>query len=150
MEDRFERRGGREFGGREDFGGRGSGFGGDRSQRKSFGPIPVKEGDTYDVEIEGIGDKGDGIAKVQGYVIVVPNVKKGDHVKVRVNAVRGKVSFGEVVGEVESKLLEPKGDGEDTEDTKVEEPSDEAGGYAGEDADSDMGDDNMDDNEEEK
>ena len=68
-------------------------------QRNRFGEIPVKEGDTYDVEIEGIGEKGDGIARVNGYVIIVPNVQKGEKVKVKVNAVRGKVSFGEVIGE---------------------------------------------------
>lgn len=68
-------------------------------QRRSFGPVPVKEGDIYDVVIEGIGEKGDGIAKIQGFVIVVPNTKQGQHCKVRVTAVRGKVSFGEVVGD---------------------------------------------------
>ncbi|MDP2666811.1 MAG: TRAM domain-containing protein [Candidatus Diapherotrites archaeon] len=65
--------------------------------RRNFGPVPVKEGDIYDVVIEGIGEKGDGIAKVQGFVIVVPNTQQGQHVKVRVTAVRGKVSFGEVI-----------------------------------------------------
>ena len=84
------------------------------------GPIPVKEGDTYDVEIEGIGEKGDGIAKVQGYVIIVPGVKKGDKVKVRINAVRGKVSFGEVVGDAsassEKADEEPSADMDEEED----------------------------------
>ena len=117
---------------------RGGFGGGDRKPaRKSFGPIPVKEGDIYDVEIEGIGDKGDGIAKVQGYVIVIPNVKKGDHVKVKVNAVRGKVSFGEVVGEgTTAKPAEPEAEG-----GSEEEPAEDAG--------DDM-DDDMDDSEEEK
>ncbi len=63
--------------------------------------VPVKEGEIYDVEIEGMGEKGDGIAKVRGYVIIVPGVKKGDKVKIKVTAVRGRVSFGEVVGEAE-------------------------------------------------
>ncbi len=137
MEDRFDRsgRGNRDFGD-----GRG-GFGdGERPARKSFGPIPVKEGDVYDVEIEGIGDKGDGIAKVQGYVIVVPNVKKGDHVKVKVNAVRGKVSFGEVVGEAAAKP-EEEAPAEGGDEEAKEEPSDD-------EADDEMGD--MNDSEEEK
>lgn len=71
-------------------------------KRRSFGPVPVKEGDVYDVTIEGIGEKGDGIAKVQGFVIVVPKTQQGQRVKVRVTAVRGKVSFGEVIGEGEA------------------------------------------------
>ena len=61
------------------------------------GNIPVKEGEIYDVVIEGIGEKGDGIARVEGYVIVVPGVQKGDSVAVKVTAIRGRVSFGEVV-----------------------------------------------------
>ena len=96
--------------------------------RGSRGPIPVKEGDTYDVEIEGIGEKGDGIAKINGYVIIVPNVKKGDQVKVRVNAVRGKVSFGEVIGEATSASAaeeEPKEDGDDMGEDSMDEDLDE-------------------------
>lgn len=65
--------------------------------------IPVKEGEIYDVEIEGVGEKGDGIGKVKGYVVIVPGTQKGDKVKVKVTAVRGRVSFGEVVGKGEAK-----------------------------------------------
>src|SRR3989338_7983565 len=106
---------------------------GNRGNSK-FGQIPVKEGEIYDVEIEGIGEKGDGIAKIKGYVIIVPNVKKGDKVKVKVNAVRGKVSFGEVIGEASGADEEQKEENqegeeesEDTEesDEEVEEESDE-------------------------
>jgi predicted RNA-binding protein with TRAM domain len=72
----------------------------DNKRRSSnFGPVPVKEGETYDVTIEGIGEKGDGIAKIQGFVIVVPKTQQGQRVKVKITAVRGKVSFAEVVGE---------------------------------------------------
>lgn len=70
--------------------------------KSRYGPIPVKEGDEYDVTIEGIGEKGDGIAKVQGYVIIVPGVQKGDNVKIKIKAVRGKVSFGEVISKKEN------------------------------------------------
>ena len=115
MEEGYEERnmGNREFGQR--------GFQ-RKPMRKAFGPIPVKEGDTYDVEIEGIGDKGDGIAKVQGYVIVVPNVKKGDRVKVKVNAVRGRVSFGEAIGPAEAPAGSetPKEEGSDLGDVEGE------------------------------
>lgn len=82
-------------------------------------PIPVKEGDTYEVTIENIGEKGDGIAKVEGYVIIVPGAKKGEKVKVKVNAVRGKVSFGEII----ERLGESKASDEEQEDE--EESSDE-------------------------
>jgi len=60
-------------------------------------PVPVKEGEEHEVVIESIGKKGDGIAKVDGFVVIVPNTKKGDKVKVLISAVRGAVSFGKVV-----------------------------------------------------
>ena len=65
-------------------------------ERKSFAPIRV--GEELDVKIEAVGAKGDGIAKVKGFVIFVPNTKQGDEVKVKVTKVLRKVSFGEVVG----------------------------------------------------
>ena len=90
-----------------------------QENRKSrFGAIPVQEGQEYDVEIEGIGEKGDGIAKINGYVVIVPNVQKGDRVKVKVNAVRGKVSFAEVIGEATS---EPETDAPQEESQESEE-----------------------------
>lgn len=98
---------------------------GNRRSGSRFGQIPVKEGDEYDVEIEGIGEKGDGIAKVQGYVIIVPNVSKGDKVKVRINAVRGKVSFGEVIGESDSTESEEDTDSEEDSSEETEEDSDD-------------------------
>jgi predicted RNA-binding protein with TRAM domain len=76
-------------------------------RRQGFGPVPVREGETYDVTIEGIGEKGDGIAKIQGFVIVVPKTQQGQRVKVKITAVRGKVSFGEVVGEATTPAEEP-------------------------------------------
>ena len=81
------------------------------------------KGEIYDVEIEGIGEKGDGIAKIKGYVIIVPNVKKGDKVKVKVNAVRGKVSFGEVIGQADD--TDGEEPGENIEETGDEEVSEE-------------------------
>ncbi len=79
-----------------------------RRPNRRFGQIPVKEGEVYEVEVEGVGEKGDGIAKVNGYVIIVPNTNKGDKVKVKVTAVRGKVSFGEVVSDDSSKETQPQ------------------------------------------
>jgi len=97
-------------------------------KRGRFGDIPIKEGETYDVEIEGIGEKGDGIARISNYVIIVPNVQKGDKVKVKVNAVRGKVSFGEVVGEASESDIPAKEEEASQEETEeASEPEEETG-----------------------
>jgi predicted RNA-binding protein with TRAM domain len=62
---------------------------------------PVNQGDVLEVVIEAVGEKGDGIARKDGFVLFVPGVKEGDRVKVKVTRVLRKVGFAEVVGESE-------------------------------------------------
>jgi len=100
------------------------------NQNRFQKPIPVKEGETYDVTIESIGTKGDGIAKIDGYVVIVPQAQKGEQLKVKINAIRGKVSFGEIVenlGEAEPKEEESTDEKDLTEDSDSteEKPSEE-------------------------
>ncbi len=100
----YEERNESHFGGNN----RGGGF------RKSF--APVKVGDELDVKIESVGGQGDGVAKVDGFVLFVPGGKEGDTVRVRVTRVLRKVGFAEIIGEV---------DGEGQED-QAEESQEEA------------------------
>ena len=69
-------------------------------ERKGFRSFnqPVRVGDELDVKIEAVGEKGDGIAKKDGFVLFVPHVKEGDEVRIRVTKVLRKVGFAEVVG----------------------------------------------------
>ena len=60
---------------------------------------PLNVGDTHDVKIEDVGREGDGIARIEGFVVFVPNTKKGDSVKIRVTKVSRRVGFAEVVTE---------------------------------------------------
>ena len=60
---------------------------------------PVKVGDELDATIEGVGEKGDGFTRKDGFVLFVPNVQKGDNVRIRVNKVLRKVGFAEVIGQ---------------------------------------------------
>ena len=48
---------------------------------------PVKEGDELEVKIEAVGEKGDGIAKIDGFVLFVPKTKEGEVVKIRITRV---------------------------------------------------------------
>jgi predicted RNA-binding protein with TRAM domain len=64
---------------------------------KDLSATPVEEGKEYDVEIDSVGEKGDGIAKIDGFIIFVPDVSKGDKVKVKVIRVLRNYAFGEVV-----------------------------------------------------
>jgi len=72
----------------------------DRDFRQRDSPVNV--GDELDVKIEAVGEKGDGIAKKEGFVLFVPNTKEGQEVKIRVTKVLRKVGFAEVVGEAEA------------------------------------------------
>ena len=91
-------------------------YGGSRfNERRSF--APVKVGDELDVKIEAVGEKGDGIAKKDGFVLFVPNTSEGDQVKVKVTKVLRRVGFAEVVGKSKGKAKAP------TEE--VEEPQEE-------------------------
>jgi len=61
---------------------------------------PVVEGETYEVEIQSLGEKGDGIAYVDGFVLMVSDVDIGERVVVRVETVLESVAFADVVKRV--------------------------------------------------
>lgn len=59
---------------------------------------PVGEGETRELEIESLGDQGDGIAKVErGFVVIVPDTDVGERVTVEIADVGPNVAFAEVV-----------------------------------------------------
>ena len=62
---------------------RGYAGGGGRGSNRGF-PKPVEVGKEYEVEVTEISRQGDGIARVQGFVIFVKNGKAGQRVKVKV------------------------------------------------------------------
>lgn len=74
---------------------------------------PVEVGEELDVTIEAVGEKGDGIAKKDGFVLFVPGVKEGDNVRIKVTKVLRKVGFADVIGNGE-----PSDDAQD--DTREE------------------------------
>lgn len=59
--------------------------------------VPVEEGETYDVTIQDIARQGDGIARIEGFVVFVPNTSVGDEVQIKVERVLSKFAFGSVV-----------------------------------------------------
>lgn len=67
---------------------------------------PVEEGETYEVDIEDLGSKGDGIARVDNFVVFVPETEVGERVEVEINSVGRKFAFGDVV----ERLGEAEGD----------------------------------------
>jgi predicted RNA-binding protein with TRAM domain len=55
--------------------------------RQSISSCPVKVGKFYDVEIEELSRQGQGIARVQGFVLFVSGARLGDRVKVMVERI---------------------------------------------------------------
>ncbi len=59
---------------------------------------PVEEGEQVDVEIESLGEQGDGIARVdRGFVVIVPDSDVGERLTVEITDVKPTVAFSEVV-----------------------------------------------------
>ena len=70
--------------------GRGRSYGGGSSRsfnRGSPAPKPVEVGKEYEVDITEISRQGDGIARVQGFVVFVKNGKAGQKVRAKVEQV---------------------------------------------------------------
>ncbi len=59
--------------------------------------IPVKVGETYKVRISAVGREGDGIAKIDGFVVFVPNVQEGNEVEIRITKVLKRFAFAEKI-----------------------------------------------------
>ena len=58
---------------------------------------PVEVDKEYEAEIEDISRRGDGIAKIEGFIIFVPDTKQGEHVKFKVTRVGSRFAIGELV-----------------------------------------------------
>lgn len=58
---------------------------------------PVSEGDIVELEIEDLGSKGDGIARVEGFVVFVPGGEVDQEYEVEITSVGRKFAFGEIV-----------------------------------------------------
>jgi predicted RNA-binding protein with TRAM domain len=59
----------------------------------------VEVGKEYEVDIQEVSRRGEGIARVEGLVIFVPNAKQGQHVKIKVTRISSRFAEAEVVGE---------------------------------------------------
>ena len=58
---------------------------------------PVELGKEYEAKIEDLSRRGDGIAKIEGFIIFVPNTEEGDHVKFKVIRVGNRFAIGELI-----------------------------------------------------
>ena len=73
----------------------GRSFGGSRQFDDK--PKPVEVGKEYEVSITEISRKGDGVARVDGFVVFVKNGKAGQNAKVKVTEVSHRFAIAEIV-----------------------------------------------------
>lgn len=64
--------------------------------------IPVEKNKEYVVEIIDNGFEGEGIAKIEGYTIFVPNAIKGEKVKILIVKVLSSHAFGKIIEVIEA------------------------------------------------
>lgn len=75
----------------------GGNYEGRRGHGKGFKRYPVELGEELEVEIIELSQKEEGIAKVQGLVVYVPNSKPGNHVKIKIMHIDGKTAKAEII-----------------------------------------------------
>ncbi len=78
--------------GNRGYGSRG-GFGGGFDSFKK----PVEVGKEYDVTISDTSRRGEGIAKIDGFVIFVPGTKQGQTARIKISQVSNRYATGQVV-----------------------------------------------------
>jgi predicted RNA-binding protein with TRAM domain len=80
------------------FGQRG-GYGNRGGYRRSSGSFnkPVEVGKEYNVSISETSRRGDGIAKIDGFVVFVTGAKQGQNVRIKVTQVSDRFASGQVV-----------------------------------------------------
>ncbi|MEM3671074.1 MAG: TRAM domain-containing protein [Thermoprotei archaeon] len=65
--------------------------------RSPFGPKPVEEGKEYEVDVTELSSRGDGVAKIQGFVIFVQGAKVGQKVRIKVERVGPRFASARVI-----------------------------------------------------
>lgn len=69
-------------------------------------PKPVKVGEEYDVQINEIGSKGDGIARIKNFVVFVAGTKQGEKTRIKIKEVKNRFAIGEKMGKSEEEVGE--------------------------------------------
>jgi predicted RNA-binding protein with TRAM domain len=81
------------------FGQRNSGYGSRGGFGRSSGGFnkPVEVGKEYNVSISDTSRRGEGIAKIDGFVVFVPGTKQGQNVRIKVTQVSQRFASAQVV-----------------------------------------------------
>lgn len=114
----YGNRGNNRYGGRTGYSGGYSRYGGGSS-----GPKPVEVGKEYNVEVTELSRRGDGVAKIQGFIIFVRGSKVGEKVKIKIETVGPRFATASVLGNAEpSGTAKSSGNPSDSTSSTVTDP----------------------------
>lgn len=101
---------------------------------------PVSEGEEHTAIVANVGEKGDGILRIKGFVVFVPGVEKGDFVKIKITKVLPKVAFGALVEKLDhpKEAFTPKKDPVDPEIQKLLHTEDDSEDFGDEEDEEDL------------
>ncbi|MDF1557683.1 MAG: 23S rRNA (uridine(2552)-2'-O)-methyltransferase [ANME-2 cluster archaeon] len=64
---------------------------------KKFITSTIKKGEEFDVDILEMGEEGDGIARIDDFVVFVKNAGVGQHVRVRITDMKPNFAFADII-----------------------------------------------------
>ncbi len=72
----------------------------DGSTERREGDKPVELGKEYKVRITDMSGRGEGVAKIEGFIVFIRGAKPGEEVTIRITRVGARAATGEIVPEV--------------------------------------------------
>jgi predicted RNA-binding protein with TRAM domain len=70
------------------------------------GPKPVESGKEYDVQVTEISRKGDGVARIQGFIVFVKGGRVGQRTRVKITHVGDRFATAETIGSGEQRQVD--------------------------------------------
>ncbi|UCH70174.1 MAG: TRAM domain-containing protein [Candidatus Bathyarchaeota archaeon] len=71
-----------------------------------FQRAPVRVGQEINVVINDIGTRGDGIARIQNFLVFVPQAKTGERLRVKIQKIGRKFAIAEKIKEEKEEKIE--------------------------------------------
>jgi predicted RNA-binding protein with TRAM domain len=75
----------------------GGSYEGRRGHGKGFKRCPVEIGKEYEVDITETSPQGEGVARIQGFVVLVADAKPGDRAKIKITRIGSMTANAEIV-----------------------------------------------------
>jgi predicted RNA-binding protein with TRAM domain len=69
------------------------------AKRMESGGKPVEAGKEYKVRVIDRSERGEGVARIEGFIVFIRGAKPGEEVKVRITNVGARAATGEIVPE---------------------------------------------------